>query len=157
MKPYFSDAKKLNQLIAIAANKAGLDTQDKDPMSFYRHNILHALTKKTSTSQMTVPEKMKVLEHFKQKGFKVTAAKSAKKNPPWLKKLISLWIEMHNDGFIRDPSFAALEQWAIKQVEHLNNAPVKLEWMKEESMHLIESLKNYQQRCEQLKKAKNPL
>lgn len=157
MKPYFSDARKLNQLIAIAANKAGFDTQDKDPNSQYRHDILQNLTGKTSTSKMTVTEKIRVLEYFKKNGFKITAAKSPKKNPPWLKKLISLWIEMHSDGFIRDPSFAALEQWAIKQVEHLNNAPVKLDWMKEESMHLIESLKNYQQRCEQLKKAKNPL
>lgn len=149
------DPKKLNQLIAIAANKSGFVTTDKDPNSPYRHDILKNLTGKTSVSDMSIVEKMKVLEHFKkQYGFKVTAKKSPNKNPPWLKKLLSLWLEMHAAGYIRNPSFKALEAWALTTLAKHNGVPTKLEWMNEFSKVLIEALKQYKERCEIKQKRK---
>jgi phage gp16-like protein len=142
------DVKKLNQLIAIGANELGFDTKDKDPNSQYRHDILFGLTKKTSTSDMTIGEKIKVLDHLKSRGFKITSSGTKKKNPPWIRKLLSIWYEMHQDGFVRNNGYASLEAWAVAQLQHLNPAPAKLEWMNEHSSQLIESLKKYQTRCE---------
>lgn len=149
MKPVLYNPTKLNQLIAIAANEAGFDTKDKDPKSQYRHDILFSLTKKTSTSKMTINEKIVVLEHFKSRGFKIRAKRSPKQNPPWIKKLLSLWLQMHEEGYIRNPSFKALEAWAIKECKNLNPKPERLEWMQEQSRHLIEQLKQYRLRCKE--------
>lgn len=141
------DPKKLNQLIAIGAATLGFDTKDKDPMSQYRHDILYGLTKKTSTSKMNLSEKIKVLEHLKSCGFKITSAGSKNKNPPWIKKLLSVWYEMHEKDFVRSANYASLEAWAVSQLQNIPNAPVKLIWMEEHSNTLIESLKRYQTRC----------
>lgn len=143
MQPQFYEPNKLKQLIAIAANKAEFDTKDKSDSSEYR-TLLKELTKKTSTSQMTRVELIKVLHHFQQKGFKITAAKSKKNNAPWLSKLISLWTELHERGFIRNKQYSALEQWAIGQINTEGvEVPAKLEWMGKYNNDLIEKLKKW--------------
>lgn len=147
MQPQFYEPNKLKQLIAIAANKAKFDTKDKSDSSEYR-TLLKELTKKTSTSQMTRVELIKVLHHFQQAGFKITAAKSKKNNAPWLSKLISLWNELHERGFIRNKQYSALEQWAIAQFKSTHvQPPAKLEWMSEHKNDLIEKLKKFGHRC----------
>ncbi|WP_102797347.1 regulatory protein GemA [Bowmanella denitrificans] len=143
---------KQKQLIAIAAQEAGFDTQDKDPGSEYRQTVLRSLTGKTSTSQMTRNDRVKVLQHFIQHGFKLTAKGNYKPNPTWLRKLLSLWATMHQQGFIREPGFAALERWAQKQLTEYCKAvskpvPSKLDWMNDYSSILIECLKKYHHRA----------
>jgi phage gp16-like protein len=147
MQPQFYEPNKLKQLIAIAANKAKFDTKDKSDSSEYR-TLLKELTKKTSTSQMTRVELIKVLHHFQQAGFKITAAKAKKNNAPWLSKLISLWTELHERGFIRNKQYSALEQWAKGQFDSAQvDPPAKLEWMSKYNNELIEKLKKFGHRC----------
>lgn len=146
MQPHFYEPKKLKQLIAIAAAKAGFDTKDKSEDSEYRI-LLKRLANQTSTSKMGKVQLIKVLHHFQERGFKITAAKSKKKNPAWLSKLISLWSELHERGFVRDNRYSALESWAIAQLSTYPNAPQKLEWMSKFNNDLIERLKRYAHRC----------
>ena len=144
MKDHLYEPKKLKQLIAIAANKAEFDTKDKSDSSEYR-TLLKKLTNKTTTSAMSKVELIKVLHHFQSRGFKISAKKSVKNNPPWLKKLISLWAELHERGFIRVESFSALEAWAVAQIaaSYKGDTPQKLEWMGKYNYDLIERLKKF--------------
>jgi len=148
MNIYQMPENKLKQLIAIAAQQAGYDTTDKDPQCEYRQLVLKHLTGKTTTSDMGKPRLIKVLQWFMDNGFKVSARGKAKTNPDWLKKLISLWKTMYTQGFIREPGFQALEQWAKSQLQHNieGDVPAKLDWMGKYSHLLIEGLKAYHHR-----------
>ena len=129
------------QLIHIA--KTQLQLED----DLYRAN-LKELTGKSSCSAMAIPDLVKVLEHMKKSGFKVTS-----NNKPKLKgahaKLYSLWQEMADAGYIKDRSYAALESWAKLNCKASNNGvPVtKLEWFTADMFYqAIEQLKNWYQR-----------
>ena len=140
---------KLKQLIAIAANQTGYDSKDKDPNSDYRQLVLKPLTGKTSAAQMNKRQLTKVLQNFIDHGFTVKTGPK-RTNPEWLKKLISLWKTMHSQGFVREPGFKALEQWAKSQLQNkVSDVPAKLDWMGKYSHQLIESLKAYHWRVMQ--------
>ena len=135
---------KLKQLIAIAANQAGYDSKDKNTNSEYRQLILKPLTGKTSATQMNKRQLTKVLQNFIDHGFTVKTGPK-RTNPDWLKKLISLWKTMHAQGFVREPGFAALEQWAKSQLQNKidGDVPAKLDWMGKHNHYLIEGLKSF--------------
>jgi phage gp16-like protein len=152
MKVHLLNDRKKKQLIAIAASHAGFDTSDKDKASTYRNDVLMRLTGKTSTTQMSPNELNIVLQHFIDRGFELTAKKSSKGNPPWIRRLLSGWKTMHDQGFLKDGGYASLETWCKRQIstECINKGievPYKLEWMAEYSIKLIEQLKKYHHRC----------
>jgi len=129
------------KLIHIAKSQLQLDDD------LYRAN-LKELTGKSSCSNMTIPDLVKVLEHMKKSGFKVSAKKKAKLTGAHA-KLFSLWQEMADAGFVKDRSYTALEKWAKANCKSTNNGvPVtKLEWFTKGMFYqAIEQLKKWQKR-----------
>jgi len=138
------------QLIHIAKTSLKLDDD------LYRSN-LQLVTRKDSCKDMTTPELVTVLEHFKKLGFKPKASKTNKNSPEsrtkpkkdMLDKLRQIWIEMANQGLINDGSELALETWATRQATRLNNGePIKkLQWLSNQMRYqLIEQLKQWHAR-----------
>lgn len=136
------------KLIHIA--KSQLQLED----DLYRAN-LKELTGKSSCSDMTIPDLVKVLEHMKKSGFKPISSKGnspktrSNKEHTMLDKLRQLWIQMHYQGFINDGSDKALQTWTTNQSKRLNKgvAVEKLEWLKGNMLYsLIEQLKKWHMR-----------
>lgn len=129
------------KLIHIAKSQLQLDDD------LYRSN-LKELTGKSSCSDMTIPELVKVLEHMKKSGFKVSNKKKAKLSGAHA-KLFSLWQEMADAGFIKNRTYKALETWATANCKVKNNgvAVTKLEWFTPDMFYqVIEQLKKWQKR-----------
>ncbi|EHF4787286.1 regulatory protein GemA [Salmonella enterica] len=131
---------KLIQLIHIAKNKLGIDTDT------YRQMLL-SITGVTSTSTMNPGQLKKVLNVMKDKGFRVKpAAKARSSRPlvdtPQVKKLRALWLEMHQQGKVRDSSEVALQAWVKRET-----GVDKLQWLEPGMASLcIEKLKKWQKR-----------
>ncbi|PCK29530.1 gp16 family protein [Pseudoalteromonas piscicida] len=154
------------QLIHIGKGQLGWDDE------LYRQ-VLTGLTKKSSCKDMNAGELKKVLDHMKDKGFKVEAKKHGGKNSPItrnkepedktsLDKLRQVWIAMSHRGYLRDGSEAALLNWSKAQAKRMNKNVVieRLEWLRAPMVHaLIEQLKSWYARCmaEQLKELVNVL
>ncbi|WP_197062196.1 MULTISPECIES: gp16 family protein [unclassified Serratia (in: enterobacteria)] len=132
---------KLIQLIHIASSELKLD---KDTYS----QMLLTLTGKTSTRDMDVPQLTKVLKSLKGKGFKVRPAKKARAqhpldDSPQSKKIRALWLEMADQGIVRDSSEQALARW-IKRETGVDS----LQWLEpEQASSAIEKLKQWQHRA----------
>ncbi|WP_339144906.1 gp16 family protein [Pseudoalteromonas galatheae] len=139
------------QLIHIGKGQLGWDED------LYRQ-VLTGLTKKSSCKDMSAGELKKVLDHMKDKGFKVEAKKSGKgRNSPMtrdkepedktpLDKLRQVWIAMSHRGYLRDGSEAALLNWSKSQAKRMNsNVAIEcLEWLRAPMVHaLIEQLKSW--------------
>ncbi|ASD67687.1 gp16 family protein [Pseudoalteromonas piscicida] len=144
------------QLIHIAKGQLAWDDE------LYRQ-VLTGLTKKKSCKDMNAGELKKVLDHMKDKGFKVEVKKSGKgRNSPItrdkepkdktpLDKLRQVWIEMAHAGLLRDGSEQALLSWAKGQAKRFNKgvAVERLEWLQPSMLHsLIEQLKQWRKRLE---------
>ncbi|ECG5643195.1 regulatory protein GemA [Salmonella enterica subsp. enterica serovar Poona] len=131
---------KLIQLIHIAKNKLGIDTDT------YRQ-MLMSITGVTSTSTMNPGQLNKVLTAMKAKGFRVKPARKASTSrplvdTPQVKKLRVLWLEMHASGIVRDSSEAALQAWVKRET-----GVERLQWLEsEQASHCIEKLKKWQKR-----------
>ncbi|EJM3831530.1 regulatory protein GemA [Salmonella enterica] len=131
---------KLIQLIHVAKNKLGIDTDT------YRQMLL-SITGVTSTSTMNPGQLTKVLNAMKNRGFQVKpATKSHSSHPlvdtPQVKKLRALWLEMYHQGKIRDSSEAALQAWVKRET-----GVDKLQWLEPGMASLcIEKLKKWQKR-----------
>ena len=106
----FDKTKKLVQLIHIGKAQLGFDDE------LYR-DLIEAMTGKTSTTQLTVPQLEAVLDRLKQLGFAV-------KKTPGVKNLASddqsrlirhLWLILHAAGEVRNPSELALANFIQKQ------------------------------------------
>ncbi|MCF2829804.1 MULTISPECIES: gp16 family protein [unclassified Pseudoalteromonas] len=142
---------KLIQLIHVGKTSLGWDED------LYRQNLVK-LTKKESCKGMNLGELKRVLDHMKDKGFKVEAKKSGKgRNSPMtrdiapedktpLDKLRQVWIAMSHRGYLRDGSEAALLNWSKSQAKRMNsNVAIEcLEWLRAPMVHaLIEQLKSW--------------
>jgi len=137
-------SKSLIQLIHVAKSKLQMDDV------VYRANLLE-WTGKTSTKDMTPRQLERVMDGLKKLGFKPVAKGPKAKKPlqdPVLKKLGQVWTQMAAEGFVKNGSYSALEEWAVKQSQHLNNgnAIAKLEWMADIAIALVEQLKRYHRR-----------
>jgi len=144
MKAQPKTSKSLIQLIHVAKSKLQMDDD------IYRAN-LREWTGKTSTKDMTPRQLERVMDGFKKLGFKPVAKGAKAKKPlqdPVLKKLGQLWTQMAAEGFVKNGSYSALEEWAVKQSQHLNHgtAIAKLEWMADIAIQLVEQLKRYHRR-----------
>ncbi|EDS7585103.1 regulatory protein GemA [Salmonella enterica subsp. diarizonae] len=130
---------KLIQLIHIAKNKLGIDTDT------YRQMLL-SITGITSTSDMNPGQLNKVLAAMKAKGFVVKPASKAHSTRsladyPQARKLRALWLEMYAQGIVRDSSEEALRRW-VKRETGVDG----LQWLEPEmASSAIEKLKNWQE------------
>lgn len=137
-------SKNLIQLIHVAKSKLHMDDD------VYRAN-LREWTGKSSTKDMTPRQLERVMDGFKKLGFKPVVKGAKAKKPlqdPVLKKLGQVWTQMAAEGFVKNGSYSALEEWAVKQSQHLNKgtAIAKLEWMSDIAVQLVEQLKRYHRR-----------
>lgn len=137
-----ADRNKLIQLIHVA--KRDLQLEDDT----YRA-ILQRIGKVSSTSEMTVPNLMMVLEHMKKSGFKVRTTKPTKAKPSRplaqdaeSKKVRALWLFLHEIGIVKNPSEAALAAY-VKRMTGVE----ALQWVDGlQAATLIEALKKWAMR-----------
>lgn len=139
---------KLIQLIHIAKGQLGLDDDT------YRAALLGAAGK-TSCSKMSLPELNKVLEHFKQAGFKTKAKrrlspKSSSTQLGEINKIRAIWITMHKQGFVRDGSETALDGY-VNRVLNRNKLGKNISFhthflTQQQAIQVLESLKLWQKR-----------
>ena len=139
-----ADRQRLIRLIHVAKRDLQLDDDT------YRA-ILQRVGRKDSSSDLTVPELEKVLEHMKRSGFKVRSkAKQpapAKSSRPLAqdaesKKIRALWLFMHQIGVVKNPSEDALASY-VKRITGVD----ALQWINgDQAETLIESLKKWAMR-----------
>jgi Mu-like prophage fluMu protein gp16 len=144
---------KLIQLIHIAKNKLNMDEVS------YRQ-LLNRLTNKTSTTQMTAVELLKVYDEMKDKGFKVRSKKglsptsqTAVVKSNITHKIRAIWIQMHKAGIVKDGSERALNRFMHNTLfKAKNNQPNQLIKLNVQSLDdaeaakLLEILKKWQSR-----------
>ncbi|QXN68022.1 GemA protein [Microcystis phage Mwe-Yong1] len=124
--------------IHVARKQLGLDEET------YRATLAE-VTGKASSADMTEAERQKVLEHFRQKGFK--GASTGRRKPlegRFAGKLQALWIAGWNLGLIRDRDDRALvafvkRQTGIEAVRFLRHGA--------DAMKAIEALKGWLERA----------
>lgn len=118
----------------VAKKELGLDDDT------YRATLAK-VTGKSSSADMTEPERQKVLEHFRASGFKGTATGSRKRlDGKFAGKLQALWIAGWNLGLVRDRDDRALiafvkRQTGIDHVRFLRHG--------QDAMKAIEALKGW--------------
>ena len=139
-----ADRQRLIRLIHVAKRDLQLDDDT------YRA-ILQRVGGKDSSSDLTVPDLEKVLEHMKRSGFKVRSkAKQpapAKSSRPLAqdaesKKIRALWLFMNQIGVVKNPSEEALASY-VKRITGVD----ALQWINgDQAETLIESLKKWAMR-----------
>lgn len=139
-----ADRQRLIRLIHVAKRDLQLDDD------IYRA-ILQRVGGKDSSSDLTVPELEKVLEHMKRSGFKVRSKAKhlapAKSSRPLAqdaesKKIRALWLFMHQIGVVKNPSEEALASY-VKRITGVD----ALQWINgDQAETLIESLKKWAMR-----------
>ena len=146
---------KLIQLIHIAKSKLNMDELS------YRV-LLDNLTGKTSTTQMTAGELLKVYEAMKDKGFKPQVRKGrtpvterAVVKSRITHKIRAIWIQMYKDGIVKDGSERALNRFmhnTLFNPKHRRpNNIIKLNVQSlddAEATKLLEILKRWQRRVQ---------
>ncbi len=118
--------------IKIAVKELGLCDDD------YRA-ILLRVTGKTSCTQLSDDQLVKVLDEFKAKGFQPQPRKAPPKaaNHPAAMKARALWISLYHLNAISNPSEKALEAFAKRQLKC-----ERLQWADQGQMYkLVEALK----------------
>lgn len=99
-----------------------------------------------SATTLTIGQLCQAVETMKKSGFKVKHSndKSARKlaGDAQSQKIRALWLEMHNQGIVRNPSEASLAAY----VKRLTNVDA-LQWLDtQQASGVIETLKKWQQR-----------
>lgn len=124
--------------VQIARRDLGLDDDT------YRA-ILSRITGRSSSSDCTDDQLGEVLDEFKAKGWKPKViqggrpvrGKPAAAGQPVARKARAMWISLHQLGAVRDPSEAALEAFARRQL-----GVEQMRWaVASEAYALIEALK----------------
>lgn len=129
--------KKAKQLIHIAKNELALDDDT------YR-DMLRGLELPPSTTEMSLPQLTKVLEHLKRSGFAIRSKPKdrAQADYPQAKMLRGLWLELHKLGYVKNPSEAALAAW-VKRESKVD----ALQWLTSaQAQAVIEKLKKWRWR-----------
>lgn len=131
---------RLIKLIHVARRELGMDDDT------YRLLLsgMKGLGGATSTADLSVPNLYRVLEQLKQRGFKV---RPSKKQRPLAadeqsKKIRALWLTLHGQGEVRDPSEEALGKFVMKMT-----GVQALQWLSgDQASQVIENLKKWQRR-----------
>jgi phage gp16-like protein len=137
------DRARLIKLIHVARRELGMDDES------YREMLknMRPLGGKTSAADLSITGLHMVLEALKSKGFKVRS--KGKKQPSRAlasdaqsRRIRSLWLELHDEGVVRDPSEAALASYVcrITKIE-------ALQWLSShQAAAVIETLKKWLER-----------
>ncbi|MDH0894395.1 MULTISPECIES: regulatory protein GemA [unclassified Pseudomonas] len=134
---------RLIKLIHVGRRELGMDDET------YRLMLagMKGMGGATSSADLTVPNLYRVLEQLKQKGFKVRPNKKGKRPlaaDPQSKKIRSLWLELHGQGAVHDPSEEALAKFVATMT-----GVAALQWLSSaQASQVIESLKKWRQRAE---------
>jgi phage gp16-like protein len=109
-----------------------------------------------SATTLSNTQLFKAVEAMKSKGFKVKYKSGNKIAGPkksnrkladdaQSRKIRALWLEMHNQGIVRNPSEASLAQY-VKRLKGVD----ALQWLtSQQASGVIEALKKWQARCTQ--------
>ncbi|MGZ5056446.1 MAG: gp16 family protein [Methylobacter sp.] len=102
---------------------------------------------KYSATTMSIGQLSQAVEAMKRLGFKIkhNKDKSARKlaGDAQSKKIRALWLDMHNQGIVRNSSEASLNAY-IKRLTGVD----ALQWLStEQASGVIEALKKWQKRC----------
>ncbi|MAG77443.1 MAG: hypothetical protein CL811_11855 [Colwelliaceae bacterium] len=134
-----SEKRRLITKIHVAKAQLSMDEES------YR-SLLVRVTGKNSCSGMNVRHLELVMEEMKSKGFKVRNVSSRRLSPKSkgteIDKIRAIWITMFKQGFVRDGSESALDNYTfrIANTSHVG-------WLKEAKLErVLESLKNWHRR-----------
>ena len=142
---------RLIQLIHVAKRELSLDEDT------YR-SVLKGLTDKTSCSKMNMDELNQVLEHFKTAGFTVKKKNTSKRTAPKLNRSVSpesgkiraIWITMHQQGFVRDSSEQALDNYISRMLNRKKlggNISFHCQFLNSsQAVKILEIIKNWHKR-----------
>ncbi len=129
--------------IHIAKQELGLDDETYRDVLKWKFNV-------SSSKDLKPRQVIVLLNHFKARGWKPKAARKAKPqqsrskmaSDPQSKKIRALWITMHQEGLVKNPSETALARY-IKRMTGVD----RLEWCTSAQKHrLIEALKKWHER-----------
>lgn len=147
-KPNDDRRTQLIRLIHVGRRELGM--QDEDYRTMLRG--MTALGGKTSSADLGIKGLELVLEQLKQRGFKVKPKANTKApakptralaNDEQSKLIRHLWLQMHQQGIVRDPSEASLAAYVcrIAKIE-------ALQWLNsDQASNVIETLKKWQKRA----------
>jgi phage gp16-like protein len=148
------DRNRFYKLLRVGKEDLGYDDE------FYYGIFLpsHGATLKEgrySATTMSNTQLFKAVEAMKSKGFKVKYKSGNKVNGPkkttrrkladdaQSRKIRALWLDMHHQGIVRNPSEASLAAY----VKRLTGVEA-LQWLSsQQASGVIEALKNWQARC----------
>lgn len=155
------------QLIHIAKSQLNMAEES------YRSILAHYGSGNTSSKQLTLEQLKAVLEHMVKLGFKPVqkSVKPAQKRlspatadgPKDERSVIrAIWIEMANDGFIKDGSETALNAWVQRMTAEKNGGMgvAEVQWLSPDvSWQVLESLKRWYRRVmfDALRKGKHQI
>lgn len=140
--------RRLRAQIHIARKDLGLDDDT------YRAALMR-ITGKPSSTNLSVPEMMRVVADFQEKGWKakrkLSPRSAGNKHKTLVDKIRALWIDMGKAGIVRDSSEAALETWVRHQTSKRNGGigVARVDWLEQDTklaVMVIESLKRWQDR-----------
>jgi phage gp16-like protein len=125
---------RLIKLIHVARRDLGLDDDA------YRL-MLTETTGQASSKVMSIPELQRVLDRLKAGGFKVKRPARAADDPQ-ARKIRALWLTLHSEGKVRNPSEAALNAYVQRQTR-----VARIEWLSTgQCSAVIEALKQWMER-----------
>ncbi|WP_334469881.1 gp16 family protein [Arsenophonus sp. PmNCSU2021_1] len=138
----------LIKLIHVARRELQLDEET------YRAALMKVCADKTSCREMTVPELVRVLHAFQQKGFTVRSKpvlRGVKPASP-VAKILAIWQTMHRQGFVQSGDEAALNAWITRTTARENGGlgVAQLAWLNQDNalaVKVLESLKRWHRRC----------
>jgi phage gp16-like protein len=120
---------RMIKLVHVAKRQLGLDDDT------YRGMLL-SITGKKSTANMTSRELLAVCDALKKKGFKVTRPR-VMDNSDQARKIRSLWLELADNGIVRNRSETALLAYVCRITK-----TERMEWCSAKQLQaVIETLK----------------
>lgn len=128
--------------IHVAKSQLGMDDET------YR-DMLWTVARVRSAADLDWAGRKKVLDHLKAKGFKIKPGKKIKTTRPLAsddqsKMIRALWLELHDYGYVENPSEAALAAF----VNRMTGVDA-LQWLKStQASKVIEELKRWRGRDE---------
>lgn len=137
-----TDKQRLIRLIHVAKRDLNMEEDA------YR-DVLRSCSKscKSSSSDLTIPELEKAISHMKKCGFKVRPkGKATRKlaSDDQSKMIRGLWLELHEYGYVENPSEAALAAF-VKRMTKIDD----LHWLDvDQASKVIEDLKKWRGRDE---------
>lgn len=132
----YAEQKRDIQIIKIAQKQLGMDDDT------YRA-MLWSVARVKSSTELDFAGRKKVLDHMQACGFKRTRPQPRKlSDNPQSKKIRALWLDLHAEGKVRNPSETALAAF-VKRETGVDD----LHWLNSvQASKVIESLKQWQLR-----------